>query len=40
MSTPPDADMIAALMKDRVDAVLGAEGAQVVLAMVIVHRSR
>lgn len=40
LGSPPDADMIASLIKDRVDEALGREGAQVVLAMVIVHRNR
>jgi hypothetical protein len=36
----PDADLIASMMQERVNEALGAEGAHVMLAMVIVHGAR
>jgi hypothetical protein len=40
VGTPPDADQIAAMLQARVDQTLGAQGAQIILAMVIVHGAR
>jgi hypothetical protein len=40
VGTPPDADLIATMMQERVDVAMGVTGAHVMLAMVIVHGVR